>query len=144
MKWNPWLARVARGVGNLHAVLFRAFGGTPLLGRNVLVLTTRGRRSGDEHSTALFYVEDGGRLYVVASFGGSDTPPGWYRNLLKTPEVGVETASARGRYRARSLAPDDATPIWPKLLALWPAYADYQKRTTRTIPVVELAPLFAS
>jgi proline iminopeptidase len=140
MEWNPWVASLARTVGSLHARLFRLFGRTPLLGRNVLVLTTRGRRSGRETTTALFYVEQQGKLYVVASFGGSDTPPGWYRNLVKAPEVGVETRTASGRYRARPLTPAEAEPIWPALLTLWPAYADYQKRTARVIPVVELAP----
>ena len=119
----------------------RAVGGRGLLGRHTLLLTTRGRKTGRDTAIPLFYVEDGGRFYVVASFGGNDTPPGWYRNLLAHPEVTVELGGARRRYRARSLEPAEAAPVWPKLLAMYPPYADYQKRTTRVIPVVELSPI---
>ena len=88
----------------------------------------------------LLYVEDGGRLYIVASFGGTDTPPGWYRNLVAHSEVWAEVAATRRQYRARTLGADEARPIWPKLLAIWPQYADYQKRTSQEIPIVELTP----
>lgn len=139
MQWNPVMAWVVRSFGSLHTAAFRLLGGRTMIGRNILVLTTRGRKTGRATSVPLLYVEDGGRLYIVASFGGSDTPPGWYKNLLAQPEVEVERDSGRGRYRARSLGAAESGPIWPKLLAIWPAYADYQKRTTRVIPVVELA-----
>ncbi len=112
-----------------------------LLNRNTLVLITRGRKTGRETPAPLLYIEDDQRLYVVASFGGSDTPPGWYRNLVANPEVKAEVSGATRRYRARTLTEDEARPVWPKLLAIWPAYESYQKRTTRVIPIVELAPL---
>jgi deazaflavin-dependent oxidoreductase (nitroreductase family) len=79
---------------------------------------------------------------VVASFAGSDIAPHWYRNLRVHPEVGVELKSGGGgRYRARSLTAEEARPIWPKLLAMYPTYATYQRWTKRQIPVVELTPL---
>jgi deazaflavin-dependent oxidoreductase (nitroreductase family) len=139
---HPLLEATIRGVSRVHTSLFRWFGATGLGAfRSTLILTTRGRRTGRETSTPLLYVEDGGKLYLVASFGGNDSHPGWYLNLSANPEVKVETGGGRGGYRARTLGPGEAGKIWPKLLALYPSYASYQKRTTREIPVIELAPL---
>jgi len=78
---------------------------------------------------------------VVASFGGSDKAPDWYLNLVANPEVTVERRWARGGYRARTLAPEERQEMWPRLVALYPGYADYQRRTSRTIQLVELAPV---
>jgi len=143
MEWNPWMATAVRTMSRAHSALYRMLGGAGFMNRNTLLLTTRGRKTGREVSIPLLYVEDQGRLYIVGSFGGSDTPPGWYRNLVVHPEVTAEVSSRGGRYRARTLTPDEAKPIWPKLLAIWPQYADYQKKTTRVIPVIELTPLAA-
>jgi len=143
MEWNPWLVTAVRAMSRAHSTLYRVLGGSGFFNRNTLILTTRGRKTGRETSIPLLYVEDGGRLYIVASFGGSDTPPGWYRNLLAHPEVTAELPTRRGRYRARTLTQDEAKPIWPKLLAIWPQYAEYQKKTTRVIPVIELTPVAA-
>jgi deazaflavin-dependent oxidoreductase (nitroreductase family) len=140
MELNPWLASLVRGVSRLHTGLFRVLGGVGFMNRNTLILTTSGRKTGRESATPLLYVEDGGRLYIVGSFGGSDTPPGWYRNLVAHPEVTAEVAATRRRYQARTLSVEEAKPIWPKLLAIYPAYASYQKKTSRVIPVIELAP----
>lgn len=141
MEWNPWLASFVRGLSRAHAGLYRLLGGVGFLNRNTLVLRTRGRKTGRETAAPLLYVEDNERLYIVASFGGSDTPPGWYRNLVVHPDVTAEVGGATRRYRARTLGEDEARPVWPKLLAIWPTYESYQKRTTRVIPIVELAPL---
>ena len=141
MKWSPLAKRVVDAVTALHVRLYRALGGSGFPNRNTLLLTTRGRKTGNETTIPLLYVQDADKLYVVASFGGSDDPPGWYKNLSAHPEVTAETAGERRQYRARSLTTEEAGPIWPKLLAIWPAYADYQKKTTRVIPIVELAPL---
>lgn len=143
MEWNPWVASLIRGVSRLHNGLYRTLGGAGFVNRNTLILTTSGRKTGRETSTPLYHVEDGGRLYIVGSFGGSDTPPGWYRNLVAHPDVAVEVGGTRGRYRARTLSQEEAKPIWPKLLAIWPGYEGYQKKTTRVIPVIELTPLSA-
>ena len=141
MEWNPLVATVIRGVSRAHAGLYRVLGGAGFMNRNTLVLTTRGRKTGREIAVPLLYVQEGERLYIVGSFGGSDTPPGWYRNLLVNPEVRAEVGATTRGYRARTLAADEAKPIWPKLLAIWPQYAEYQKKTSREIPVIELTPL---
>ena len=141
MRIPALVAAPFRAATRFHATLFRWLGGKGFLNRNTLVLTTSGRKTGRQTAIPLFYVTEGDRLYVVASFGGNDFPPRWYRNLLANPEVGVELPASTGRYRARSLTADQARPIWPKLLALYPTYATYQRWTTREITVVELTPL---
>jgi deazaflavin-dependent oxidoreductase (nitroreductase family) len=112
-----------------------------LIGQDSLLLTTRGRRSGRETTTPLFYAQEGGRLYVAGSFAGSGQPPNWYSNLEAHPEVTVETRSSRGRYRARVVDEPEATELWPKLDAIYPTFAKYRRRTSRVIPIVELSPV---
>jgi deazaflavin-dependent oxidoreductase (nitroreductase family) len=142
MKMHPLAEGFIRSFSNFHTLLFRCTGLTgPGALRQTLILTTRGRKTGREVSTPLLYVEENEKLYIVASFGGNDTHPGWYRNLVATPEVKVERHHGSQRCRARSLSPEEASKVWPKLLALYPTYADYQKKTTRVIPIVELTPI---
>ncbi len=142
MKMRPMTEGLIRGFSRLHTSLFRWVGFTgPGAFRQTLILTTRGRKTGREVSTPLLYIEENGKLYLVASFGGNDSHPGWYRNLVANPEVKVELNNKSQRYHARSLSPEEADKVWPKLLALYPTYADYRKKTTRIIPVVELTPV---
>jgi deazaflavin-dependent oxidoreductase (nitroreductase family) len=143
MKMHPLLEGFIRGSSRLHLRLFYWFGAHgPGAFRSTLILTTRGRRTGRETSTPLLHVERDGNLYVVASFGGNDVAPGWYRNLVADPEVRVERGGGRSEsYRARTLSSEESGKVWPDLLKLYPAYAGYQKKTTRVIPVVELTPL---
>jgi deazaflavin-dependent oxidoreductase (nitroreductase family) len=138
-----WAKAMVRAVSALHTRLYRLFGGKGLIARNTVILTTRGRKTGRPTSIPLFHVVQGNRVYVVASFGGNDVAPGWYKNLVANPDVEVELNGVSGRYRARSLSPDEAKPVWPALLAMYPPYEAYQKRTTRVIPVVELKPIGA-
>ena len=86
-----------------HVSAYRLFGGRVAMGERTLLLTTRGRKTGKENTKPLFYVEDGGCLYIVASYGGNDTPPAWYLNLTANPEVTVEVGSSKRIYLARSM-----------------------------------------
>lgn len=141
--WNP---RVIRAGSRLHKFLFRrlGLGRSRLIGQDSLILTTRGRKTGRETATPLFYAEDSGRLYVAGSFAGSGTPPNWYLNLVADPEVTVETRRSRGLYRARTVNAEEAARLWPKLDAVYPTFAKYRSRTNRVIPVIELSPLAMS
>lgn len=142
MRMSPVVEGMIRGFSRFHARLFRCIG--PMgIGpfRSTILLTTRGRRTGREVTTPLLYVEREGKLYLVASFGGNDKPPGWYLNLVANPEASVDLGKRTLRYRARSLPSEEAGKVWPALLELYPAYASYQKKTTRVIPVVELSPI---
>ena len=90
---------------------------------------------------AVLYLERDRKPYVVASFGGSDRPPDWSLNLVANPEVTVERRWARGAYRARTLAPEEQQEMWPRPVAMYPAYEDYQKRSAWTVQLVELTPV---
>ena len=140
MKITPIQAQIIRLISQFHVAAYRLSGGWGPLNRNTLILTTRGRKSGREISKPLLYFEDQGRIYLVASYGGNDSPPAWYLNLVKNPDVKVQVGRSVQSRRARTLSAKEAKPIWPGLLAVYPTYAEYQKKTTRQIPVVELAP----
>ena len=115
--------------------------GRPQITVPSLLLTTKGRKSGEKYIFPLFYGEDGGNYIVVASKGGAPEHPGWYRNMLANPEVEVQVGTRKLRARARTVAGEERTRLWQKALEFWPPYADYQQKTTREIPVVLLEPI---
>lgn len=103
-----------------------------------LLLTTLGRRSGKPRRTALIYGKDGDHFLVVASNGGAEDHPLWYYNLLEHPEVEVQVAGERFHARARPATADEKPRLWKLMSAIWPAYDEYQTKTSREIPVVIL------
>jgi deazaflavin-dependent oxidoreductase (nitroreductase family) len=103
-----------------------------------LILTTTGRRSGQPRPTPLIYGTHDGDYLVVASKGGSDEPPAWYRNLSENSDVEVQVAGDRFRARARTAGADEKPALWRTMAEIWPAYDEYQQRTDRDIPVVVL------
>ncbi|MFC4000845.1 nitroreductase family deazaflavin-dependent oxidoreductase [Prauserella oleivorans] len=103
-----------------------------------LVLTTTGRTSGQPRKSALIYQEHDGAYVVVASKGGADDHPGWYKNLLADPNVRVQVKGDRFAAKARTADKAEKAVLWPKMVAVWPSYDDYQKKTDRDIPVVVL------
>jgi deazaflavin-dependent oxidoreductase (nitroreductase family) len=107
-------------------------------GTGTLILTTTGHRSGEQRSTPLIYGRDGDDYLVVASKGGADEPPAWYRNLQENPEVEVQVRGDRFKARARTASADEKPELWKTMASEWPAYDDYQQRTDREIPVVVL------
>ena len=107
-------------------------------GAPILLLTTTGRRSRRERTHALIYGRDGDDYLVVASKGGSPKPPAWYVNLKANPDVQVQVLADRFRARARDATPEEKPRMWAEMVSHWPAYDDYQRRTTREIPVVVL------
>ncbi|MEV0122230.1 nitroreductase family deazaflavin-dependent oxidoreductase [Streptomyces sp. NPDC050703] len=107
-------------------------------GTTVLILTTIGRKSGEPRSTPLIYRPYGDAVLVVASNGGADAPPLWYRNLEANPEVQVQVKGDRYTARARTAIPDEKPDMWRTMVATWPAYEEYQTKTERSIPVVVL------
>lgn len=105
-----------------------------------LILTTTGRKTGKERKFPLIYQEDDGGYVVVASNGGADTHPGWYRNLTENPEVKVQVKESMFVALARTADRAERERLWPKMAAVWPDYNTYQKKTDREIPVVVLEP----
>jgi deazaflavin-dependent oxidoreductase (nitroreductase family) len=107
-------------------------------GTRVLILTTRGRRSGSERRNALIYGRRGSDYLVVASKGGTDQPPAWYLNLEANPEVQVQVLGDRFTARDRTATPEERPGLWRTMTAEWPAYDEYQRKTKREIQVVIL------
>jgi deazaflavin-dependent oxidoreductase (nitroreductase family) len=107
-------------------------------GAPILLLTTTGRNSGNESTTPLIFGLDGDNPVIVASQGGAPAHPGWYRNLSKSPEVGVQIKGERFRARARDAQGEERERLWRAMNEIWPHYDEYQTRTDREIPVVVL------
>ena len=105
-----------------------------------LILTTKGRKSGQDRKSALIYQQSEGRYVVVASDGGAAKHPSWYLNLLAHPDVTVQVAANKFTAIARTATPDERAKLWPLMTSVWPDYASYERKTTREIPLVILDP----
>lgn len=112
-----------------------------LRGAPVGLLTAIGRKSGKARTVPLIYLQDGGRIVLVASQGGAVSDPLWYLNLRADPNVSFRTAREDEPCRARDATPEEKAALWPRLCDVYPDYADYQERTERSIPVVILDPV---
>lgn len=127
--------------GREHVERYRATDGAEghdWEGTQTLLLTTTGRKSGEQRTTPLIYAPAGDSFAVVASKGGADTPPAWFLNLSESPEVEVQVKGDRFKARARTASPEEKPELWRKMIAEWPSYDEYQQRTEREIPVVVL------
>ena len=107
-------------------------------GAPILILTTTGRRSGEERVKPLIFGEDDGRYVVVASKGGAKHHPDWYLNLQADPDVHVQVKADRFAARARTAEGEERVRLWERMAEIWPAYDDYRQKTDREIPVVVL------
>ena len=107
-------------------------------GVDTLVITPRGRVTGTLRRTALIYGRDRDSYVVVASNGGAKSHPNWYRNLEADPHVFVQVADERFEALARPATDRDRQRLWRLMASIWSEYDQYQKRTTREIPVVIL------
>ena len=127
---NTWVYRVSGGrIGG------RFPGGAP-----VLLLTTIGRKSGRPQTAPLLYLTDGDAYVVVASKGGMSHHPLWFKNLEANARVEIEVGNRKFAATARRATAAEKASLWPRLVSMYPSYADYQARTTRDIPVVILTP----
>ncbi len=107
-----------------------------------LLLTTAGRKSGEKFLFPLFYGQAGSSYFVIASKGGAPAHPGWYRNLLANPVVEVQVGTAKMQARARTASGTERAALWEKGVAIWPPFADYQRKAVdREIPIVVLDPV---
>ncbi|HQY34580.1 nitroreductase family deazaflavin-dependent oxidoreductase [Actinotalea sp.] len=127
----------------LHAVVYRATGGRVggrLGSLEQVLLTTRGRRSGQQRTIPLAGIRDGERLLLVASNGGADQHPAWYLNLQADPTVVVQSGARRDVMVARTADAVERPGLWRTVVAANPGYGRYATRTQRTIPVVVCEP----
>ena len=107
-------------------------------GAKTLLLTTRGRKTGEPTTTPLIYEQAGDAYVVVASKGGAPQHPGWYRNLAKNPDVEVQVKDDVFKAHARTATGEERERLWRLAAQQWPDYDAYQTRTEREIPVVVL------
>jgi len=112
--------------------------GGPFEGAPVLILHTRGAKTGQERVNPVVYQPIGDALAVFASKGGAPTNPAWYHNLKANPDVKVEVGTDTIDARARVLQGEERAPIWEKQKQLMPGFAEYEQKTSRQIPVVIL------
>jgi F420H(2)-dependent quinone reductase len=138
---------VSAGIWNrftgAHVALYRASGGRiggTYRGAPVLLLHHLGRRSGRERVSPLLYLRDGADLVIVASKGGSHKHPMWWLNLREMSETTVQVGAERQRVAVRQASSEEKAELWPRLVELYPPYADYQARSSRDIPVIRLSP----
>jgi deazaflavin-dependent oxidoreductase (nitroreductase family) len=120
---------------------FRANGGKvggQFAGGNLLLLTTRGARTGNPHTTPLAYLPDGDRLVVSASAAGAPRHPAWFHNVRANPTVEVEVGTEVFEAVASVPEGEERDALWAKVTSAMPGFADYQTRTDRVIPVVVL------
>jgi deazaflavin-dependent oxidoreductase (nitroreductase family) len=107
-------------------------------GTTILLLFTKGRKSGQQRSHALIFRPWGDAYLVVASKGGTDEPPAWFLNLEADPDVEVQIKDERFAARARVATPEEKPAMWAAMTEAWPDYDEYQSKTSRQIPVVVL------
>ncbi|MBT2388328.1 nitroreductase family deazaflavin-dependent oxidoreductase [Streptomyces sp. ISL-1] len=114
--------------------------GTMMRGLPVIVLTTRGAKSGKIRKSPLMRVEHDGTYAVVASLGGAPKHPVWYHNVVADPRVELQDGPVRRDMTAREVTGDEKAVWWERAVAAYPDYAEYQEKTDREIPVFVVEP----
>jgi deazaflavin-dependent oxidoreductase (nitroreductase family) len=127
---NIWAYRISGG----------KIGGCFLRGAPVCLVTTTGRRSGQPRTAPLLYLADGDRVVLVASKGGMSKHPVWYLNLVANSRCTVEIGREKREMQANTASAEEKAALWPRLVAMYRDYDDYQSRSDREIPVVVLDP----
>lgn len=109
-------------------------------GTHILLLTTTGRKSGEERTTPLIFREIDGKHVIVASKGGAPEHPSWFVNMQDTPDAEIQVRDQKLAVRPRVAEGEERERLWQAMTQVWPDYDDYQSNTDREIPVVVLEP----
>jgi deazaflavin-dependent oxidoreductase (nitroreductase family) len=115
--------------------------GGPFEGSTLLLLHTKGAKSGQPRTNPLVYVPDGDRFVVIASKGGAPADPQWYRNLLADPNVEIEIDARKIPVTATVITGPERDELYARQVERQPAFADYERKTERKIPVIALEPV---
>ncbi|MGO8769355.1 MAG: nitroreductase family deazaflavin-dependent oxidoreductase [Mycobacterium sp.] len=139
----PWVAFIIKWMSRGNAWIYRRTNGK--LGgvfqkSAVALLTTTGRKTGQPRVSPLLYLRDGDRVILVASQSGREKNPLWYLNLKADPKVSVQIKDEVLQLRARDATAEEREHYWPKLVAMYPSFEDYQSWTERVIPIVICEP----
>lgn len=134
MDWNAWNRGIIDEFRANDGKVGEQFEGKPMV-----VITTTGAKSGAKRENPLVRLDDGGNVYVIASKGGAPDNPDWYYNLVANPEVKVELGTETFEARAKVVEDEaERRRLYDKMIAQFESFAEYEKSTTRRIPVVEL------
>ena len=131
-------------ITDLHVLAYRFSRG--LVGSRVpglppmLLLDHVGAKSGKRRTNPLAYIDDGEAIVIVASKGGAPRNPAWFHNVRAHPDTTVQVGSRRFAVRARVATAEEHSRLWPRVVAAYDGYANYQERTEREIPLVILEP----
>lgn len=136
---NPLLKAIAK----IHTLLMRISGGrigNKMGGNHILLLHHIGAKSGKKYATPLAYVEDGDAFAIIASAGGQSNHPGWYHNLKANPNATIEIMGEAQSVKAQVAPKEKRDKLWAEITAEFSQFAEYQKKTSREIPIVLLHP----
>jgi len=145
-KRSPRQTKLFRAVQRIHSGLYRwsngRFGGSAPMGAKLLLLTTKGRKTGRSRTVPLMYLEKGRELMVVASNAGFDSHPDWYWNLTVSPKATIQIGAVSSTAAIRIAEGEERERLWADLVSRYPNYGTYQTKTDRHIPLVLLAPVY--
>jgi deazaflavin-dependent oxidoreductase (nitroreductase family) len=137
------LALAMKYFARAHIRLYRRTNGrlgAKLLWFPAALVTTTGRKSGQLRTTPTLYLRDGERVILPASFGGRDSNPGWYRNLIANPKVHIQIRGDHLELVARDATDEERKRYWPRLIRMYPPYRGYRQAADRVIPLVVCEP----
>ena len=136
---------LGKQVNAVHRLLFRATDGRiggRIMGMEVVILSTTGRKSGARRTNMLTTpIADDRRVMLVASWGGDDRHPQWFLNLRANPDVEITRGRTTRPYRAREATAAERAELWPQVVQRYRGYGQYQTRTEREIPLVICEPV---
>ncbi|HZQ31408.1 MAG TPA: nitroreductase family deazaflavin-dependent oxidoreductase [Mycobacterium sp.] len=140
---SRFLALLLKYFARAHIWVYRRTNGR--LGARLLwfpaaLVTTVGRRTGEERTTATLYLRDGDRVVLPATFGGRDQDPAWYLNLTANPKVHIQIRGEHFELVARDASDDERARYWPALTRIYPPYRGYREAADRKIPLVVCEP----
>ena len=134
---------VMKAIAKIHTLVMKVSGGrigNAMGGNKILLLHHTGAKSGKHYETPLAYVRDGEAYAVIASAAGQPKHPGWYHNLRANPNTLVEVEGQPIKVEAEVAPKEQRDRLWAEIVADFQQFADYQKKTERTIPIVLLHP----
>lgn len=138
--FGHWLAKLGT---KFHIFLYRLSGGrigAKVFNSPVMLLTTKGAKTGKKRTVAILYLKTDDGYAVVASYGGADKHPAWFVNLRNNPTAEIQAGSQTHKVVPHIATDEEKAELWPKLTAMYPDYQIYQDRSARDIPVVILRP----
>jgi F420H(2)-dependent quinone reductase len=134
---------ILKTMSKTNVFFYRLTGGRfmkSLKGSPICLVTMTGRKSGRTITMPLMYTPHGDDVLIVASLGGAPNHPVWYHNLVANPDVEIQVGGTVRKMRARQATAAEKAERWPALVASYPPFEDYQKRTERDIPVMICSP----